>query len=248
MGRVFRNIVAAVALLSVVATEGKRVSVPDSNFLIKRAPVPSPGNGFSYLGCFTDSTVLAVNLDLGIAAVDLNLGFNILANLGPVTSFLDNNTVQACINFCIAARYNYAGLSGDSCRCAGALTSSPNSSSNGCTTPCSGDSTQSCDAAPAGTSTTTRFSVYYTRPRPATPLLPGLVATVADVPSNYAYTGCFSGTFTDPAISVATVDVSGTLGVTAATCIAACNLHCGLQPATTVQWQRYCGYTRKHMS
>jgi hypothetical protein len=49
MGRMACDIVAAVALFSVVATEGKRVSIPDSDILIKRAPVSSPGNGFSYL-------------------------------------------------------------------------------------------------------------------------------------------------------------------------------------------------------
>jgi hypothetical protein len=53
MGRMFRNIVAAVPLLLVAATEGKLVSIPDSNVLISRAPVQLPGNGFSYLGCFT---------------------------------------------------------------------------------------------------------------------------------------------------------------------------------------------------
>lgn len=54
MGRLFRDAVATLAFFSVVATEGKQVSVPQSNILIKRAPVTTglPA-GWQYGGCYT---------------------------------------------------------------------------------------------------------------------------------------------------------------------------------------------------
>lgn len=54
MGRLFRDLVAFSAFFSVVATEGKQVSIPQSDILIKRAPVTTglPA-GWSYAGCYT---------------------------------------------------------------------------------------------------------------------------------------------------------------------------------------------------
>lgn len=56
MGRMFRDAFAAVALLSVVATEGKPVSPLKHELLTRQAPVTNTAllpNGWSYLGCFT---------------------------------------------------------------------------------------------------------------------------------------------------------------------------------------------------
>lgn len=53
MGRTLRDIVAGIALLSVVATEGKPVSSGSHELMIRQAPATNLPSGWNYVGCYT---------------------------------------------------------------------------------------------------------------------------------------------------------------------------------------------------
>jgi hypothetical protein len=91
----------------------------------------SEGIAYDYLGCYADGTDSASRV-----------------LRGPTILGSSTMTPSVCVEYCFQNGYAYAGVEyGQECYCGTTLFTDPASTSDGCTEPCSGDSSQTCGSA-----------------------------------------------------------------------------------------------------
>lgn len=147
--------------------------------------IPTSTSAWTYLGCANQTSPNALSA-------------------GSLT--LSNMTVPYCQNFCVTQNFPLAGVSnGNTCTCGTALSSSSTLNQSNCTTPCTGDPTQSCGGS-------AEFLNVYNYTLTLSPVIPPAVG-------DFLYQGCYT--------EVAGRTVSGysftnTTGMTVEMCVERC--------------------------
>ncbi|PSN63691.1 WSC-domain-containing protein [Corynespora cassiicola Philippines] len=196
MGRIFKSVLTSTLLLTVVAAGGgftphpfnifsrfqllpqSPPSSPHPHDLTSRAvaPSPNPPSGWTYIGCYTDSSS-------GSDSRTLRRYFEDSINLynGADTNLFDTNSASACIDFCRTRGFNYAGMEYFfQCFCSNHIQSPgarvPDSE---CTAPCRGNDAEACGG-------DNRLTIYWNG-------LPFRYAQPpASLPAGWEYAGCWT--------------------------------------------------------